>query len=504
MAVAGLAVAVPGWAQVTVAARTGVFGTSIAAEGSYLETRARDDGTNGREGVLRLSPGLRWSSRSGLIQGDADYVGDLFFRKGRTSTEGSDYQNTLNARVRAEAVPGRAGVEVLATVRQQAISAYGEQAVSGAVAPGGTGNRAEVGTLSVAPYLRGSLGIAADYELRLGATETRTRDGGATPDSRGTDGRFTLSAPRGRVFGWNVLLSNQRVESRGAAAAPDATENTRARLGLSVMPMPQLQLSVNGGSESIDEGGLAQRHTERTAGVGLLWSPSARTQLAADVEKRHFGTGGRLNFSHRSASTVLAYTYTRDTSFGVDGAAVGAPLTQFQLALAQAGPVTGDPVAHAQDVLADLIRRGLDPNQTVSLSVLGPTFSLVERQDLSFGWLGRRLSVNLRAFTSSTSRFVTALGQDTVADEPVRQRGWTSTLSYRLTPRMAVTLGGQRLMTLASIAGPATDLKSADLGLSNEIGRRTSVRADVRYTVFNSPTDPYRTTSVSASISQRF
>lgn len=510
MALAALAAGTPGQAQEVVGTRLGRLEGSVGAEASALDTRARIDGTNGREGVLRLSPGLRWSSRSGLVQGDLDYAGSLFLRRGREATAGSDYQNALNARIRADALAGRAGVEVRANVTQQALSAFGEQTVAGAP-PVGKANRVEVATLDVAPYLRGSLGIAADYSLRAGVTESRTRGGaaggGGAPDSRGSSGTFTLGSPRGRLVGWNVLVSQQRVESRGGATGEVATENVRARLGLSITPMPQLQLSVNGGAESIAEGGLARRHNEKTSGVGLNWSPSPRVQLVADVEKRHFGTGGRLNFSHRSASTVFAYTYSRDTAFGVDSAVTGAPMTLFQLAFAQAASQFPDPVVRAQAVLADLISRGLDPNQAVSLPVLAPSFSLLERQDLSFGWLGRRLSFDLRAFTTATSRFITPAGMETITDNPVRQHGWSSTLAYRLTPRMAVTMGGQRLLTKASASvtgGGASDLKSADLGLSNEIGRRTTIRADLRYTVFNSPTDPYRATSVSATYTQRF
>jgi len=499
LACAGV-VALPAGAQDVVAARDGTFRPSIAAEGSYLETRSRPDSTNGHEAVMRLSPGLHWTSRTGRIQGEADYLGDLLFRRGRSSTEGSDYQNALNARVLAEAVPNRVGVEANASVTQQAISAFGEQAVPGAVPP--DANRTEVSTVRVSPYARGHLGSAADYEMNLAAGRSHTRSGD-TPDSRTTEARFSLSGPRGARLGWNVTASQQRVESISPAVT-DASENIRLRLALTAAPMPQLRLSVSGGEESIDEGALAKRRTEKNAGVGLQWSPSLRTQLSADIERRHFGNGGRINFSHRGPQTVLTYAFSRDTTFGIDGTAGGAPATLFQLAFAQAASQYPDPVERELAVLADLLSRGLDPNQVVTVPVLGPAFSLQQRQDLSFAWLGRRTSLNVAAFTSWTSQFVARPNDTPLADDPVRQRGYSATLSYRLTPFSALSLGGQRRMTQASTHGAANDLKSADLGLTSQLGRRTTARVDVRYSVFNSPTDPYRTTSVSASISERF
>ena len=496
-----VAAVAPAGAQEVVARRDGLFQPSIAAEGSYLETRSRPT-DNGREGILRLSPGLRWSSRSGLIQGDADYVGDLILRRGIGATEGTDFQNALNAHVLAEAVRGRVGVEGRASISQQALSAFGEQSVAGSPTIGDK-NRSEVATVSVSPYVRGSLAGVADYDLRLGVSRSKVRSE-EIPDSRASDFQFTLTSPRGNRLGWDLLAQQRRVETELADGRPDAAENARVRLSGNMTVMPQLQLSAGGGAETIDEGADASRRTSKTANLGLQWAPSVRTQLLAEIEKRHFGTGGRVNFTHRGPQTVLTYAYVRDTTFGLDGTSLSRPTTLFQLGLVQAASQFPDPVERQQAVLADLLNRGLDPRQVVTVPVIGPAFSLQRRQDISFAWLGRRISLNLQAFSTSTSQFVTPVGEESVTDEPVRQQGWTSALSYRLTPYTAVTLGGQRRMTKASTAGAANDLKSADLGLTSQIGRRTTARVAARYTVFNSPTDPYRATSVSASISQRY
>ena len=497
--------AAPLGAQEVVTRRDGLFQPSIAAEGSYLETRSRLT-DNGREGILRLSPGLRWSSRGGLIQGDADYLGDLIFRRGIAASEGTDFQNALNAHVLAEAVRGRVGIETRATITQQAVSAFGEQTVAGGP-PAGDRNRSEVATLNVMPYFRGSLAGAADYELRAGLSRTKARSPEGSqdvPDSRGSDFQFTLGSSRGSRLGWTLLAQQRRVESDLADGRTDAAENARARLTGNFIVAPQLQLSAGGGGETIDEGADAARRTAKTANLGLQWIPSLRTQLAAEIEKRHFGKGGRVNFTHRGPQTVFTYAFVRDTTFGVDGTSLSRGATLFELGFAQAASQFPDPVERERAVLLDLLSRGLDPNQVVTVPVLGPAFSLQRRQDLSFAWLGRRMSLNLQAFSSATSQFVAPAGEESVTEEPVRQQGWTSTLSYRLTPFTAVTLGGQRRMTKASSAGAANDLKSADLGLNSQLGQRTTARVAARYTVFNSPTDPYRTTSVSVSISQRY
>jgi hypothetical protein len=91
-----------------------------------------------------------------------------------------------------------------------------------------------------------------------------------------------------------------------------------------------------------------------------------------------------------------------------------------------------------------------------------------------------------------------------VAREPLRQSGYSANAAYSLTPTSSLLAAGSRLMTKATPTQPGTDLKSASLTWTEQLGRRTNVSLSGRYTVFNSALDPYREAALTASLLSRF
>ena len=97
-----------------------------------------------------------------------------------------------------------------------------------------------------------------------------------------------------------------------------------------------------------------------------------------------------------------------------------------------------------------------------------------------------------------------ALTNGSFGGEAVRQRSYTSSVGYRLTPTATLSLTGSRLMTLGTEARQGTDLKSLSMGYSDQLSRLVGMTLNIRYSVFNSPTDPYREISATAAVSLRF
>lgn len=495
---AAAALAGPAWAQTAPAGGGFTLTPTFTAEESYLETRSRIVGDNGREAVTRLAPGLRLSSRSGRVQGSLDYTGSLFYRLGREASRDREFQNALNAAFQAEAVTNWAFIDARASVSQQSVSAFGQQSASGSAQS--NSNRTEVATASLSPYVKGALGGWADYEVRLTAAATKTRDDTAG-DSRNTGGSVLLQSPnRGALLGWALTASQQRSEFTSSASG--AVDNGRVNATITFAPAPELRFSLSGGRESIDDGALAERRVTTTANLAFQWVPSPRTALNVDLGERYFGRTSRVLFSHRAQRSAWTYSLTRDTSTGADSQ--GQPLTVFQLFFAQAESTVPDPVQRERFVLDLLAAQGLDPNQIVAPGVLTSSYSLLRRQDLSYAWLGQRLTLSLQAFTSSQSQLITVGAAEPTLGEAVRLHGYSSSLAYKLTPQTTVSLGGSRQMTFATSTQAGNDLKSANLNLTSQLGRRTSAQLGARYSVFNSDTDPYRETSVSASLSLRY
>jgi len=485
--------AVPASAQDAGQARSSSLAPTFAAEEAYVETRGRAVGENGGELITRLSPGLRLSSRSGRIQGSLDYAADLIYRSGHEDTKGGEVQHALSAAFVAEAVPNRAFVEARATVSQQSISAFGQQSVDGLQ---DNPNRTEVASVSVSPYLRGNLGTLADYELRADAGLTRTRH--STADSTNTGGSFVLKSARGgSMFGWSLLATQQRVDFKETGT----TDNARLNATVSVTPMPELRLSASAGRESVDEGNGTEKRTLNTNGVGLQWTPTARTNLSIDAEERYFGHSNRVAFSHRMPRSIWTYSLTRDAT---GGSATSRPVTLYQLLYEQAASQYPDPAVREQAVLDFLRTAGRDPNEIIGAGFVNSAISLQRRQDLSFAWLGLRTTFTVNAFTSDVRLLDSTASTDPAAGEAVRQHGYSATLTHRLTPVSSINFTGSRQMTFDTPTRAGNDLKSAGISLISQLGQRTSGQLGARYTVFNSPTDPYRESSLTGSLSLRF
>lgn len=472
---------------------TGTFG----AEQTFTDMRARPSGDNGLESATRISPGLRLASNNGRLRGALSYRADFIHRTGLPSSQGSELLNALDAAFQAEAVPNWAYVDARASVSQQSISAFGRPAGDGSVS---NTNRTEVATASLSPYVKGPIGRFAEYELRLTGAVTRTR-ASATPDSNTESALIKLASPRSAaLFGWGAMATRQRTDFGGASRA---SITDRAIVTLFINPDPELQLSVNGGRESNDVGGT-QRQSYDNYGASLRWTPSQRTSLLLAGDKRYFGHSHRLQFEHRMARSAIAYADTRDVTSSADANGVGQPTTLYDLFNQLLTAQFPDPTIRDLRVREMIAALGARPEDVVAGGLLAPGIMLQRRQDLSLALQGVRTTLALQAFRSDSHRIDEAAAQQPLAAEPVRQSGYALTLSHQLTPNAAVALLGARTLTQSTATRSGVDQKSASLSLTSRLGPRTSAMLRAGYTVFNSPTQPSRETSLAGSVSLRF
>jgi uncharacterized protein (PEP-CTERM system associated) len=162
-----------------------------------------------------------------------------------------------------------------------------------------------------------------------------------------------------------------------------------------------------------------------------------------------------------------------------------------------------DPGLRQTLVLSFLAGQGLDPNATVGAagSLSGPV--LQQRKDLAVSYNMRRLTLAIQAFANDSSQ-LSAGGQSASITNATRQRGYSGSAAWRLTPTASVNLLGSRLMTQPNAQLPGNDLKSLSLNLVERLGPRTTATLGARRTVFNSVVNPYRETAANASLGLRF
>lgn len=481
------------------AAVGGGFTPSFGISVEGVETRSRvDPDENGVEGVVTLTPGLRYTSRAGLLRGFVDYRASLVARRGIQAVAGNEVRNGLDAALTADAVPGRLSVDLRAGISQQTLSPYGEQVTEGSARV--TDNRTEVRTLTLAPRLRGPIASFAEYDLSAEATVTRSARSEGT-DSNGKGASFSLASPAAAgPAGWRLAASERRVEYE---ARPSVTE--RSAIAAVTMRLPDnARVELRGGRESVYEDDIATVDQGRTVGLGLAWAPSARASVSADIDDRYFGRAGRAALSYRLPRTVLTYAFVKDTSGGADARSALGATTLYDLLYAAAAGTYPDPAQRDAAVRELLRSRGLDGSAALPAGFQTSTLSVVRRQELSAVWTGVRTTLSVSGFTLSTSELLLVPGVDPVIGEPERQHGYAATLAYRLTPTASLRAGGSRLMTKSTSTEIGNDLKSATITFSDRLGRRTTASLGASYTVFNSPTLPYRETSLTGTLALVF
>lgn len=470
---------------------------SASLDASLSATRVeRPAGESFSDLIAQVRPGVQGFSQTGRIKGSFSY-GLSLIQHSRKS-EGSELQNSLNAALSASLVENFAFVDAVATISQRALSPFGRQSVPGSV--DSNGNRTEVATVSISPYLRGAFSDVATYEARVNASATDARHS-RVGDSNTTGALLQLnSASRGAVIGWGLQASHQRSDFR----AGRATVNDRATASVTASPDPELLFTLRGGREATDVGSAssAGRQSYDNWGASASWRPNERTTANFDTDRRYFGQSHAVLIEHRFPQSSLRFTSTRDSSNSGDPNGVGQPITAYQLLFSLLASAYPDPVLRDQAVLQQLRIQGTDPNAIVAGGFVNSAVTLQTRNDLAWTYSGRRTSLTLQAFTSDSKVI------DPQALQPgngsVRQRGATTTLSYRLTPTASTSLGLTQLKTSGTATQAGNDLKSATLTWTDQIGLRTSASVNARYSVFNAPTDAYRESALTASLSHRF
>ncbi len=473
-----------------------VFSPAVTLSGAYTETDTGQARSGARDGefVTQVSPGFRLAGRGARVQGSLDYtLNATWYSK---TPEAKTFDNALSAAFTAEAVENRLFIEGRGHIAKQSLSPYGTQSVDQLGRY--NDNRAEVGTATLSPYLVGQLGSAAAWQLRYNVFASETR-GSSLSDSLAYGPMLSVfSRSSGALVGWAVSASQQTVDFK----AGRKTDFERFNGQLFFRPHSDWQLSLNAGQERTDVGvGTQQRYDNW--GAGLRWTPTPRTTIAVQGDERYFGRGHSLVFEHRMRRSVWRYSDIRDSSSGGDPNGVGQPITLYELLFLQFASVWPDPVQRDRMVRDFLRSIGRDPNELVAGGVLTAGVSLQRRRDLSWALLGRRTTLTLQAFASDTQLLDTASPAAT-NDGPVHLWGYVGTVSHRLTPTSTVSLSGSRQVARATLTQGGNNLKSVQLTWDSVVSVRTSVSLGARYSVFNSPVDPYREAALTASLGMRF
>lgn len=464
----------PAW---TIVPRINV--TEIISDRSSLNASGNGSG----EQTTQISPGIHIDGQSGRAKLYLDYsLNQIYYMQdsGRNQT-----QNALTALGTLEALEKQLFVDVSGSISQTSISAFGPQSTSNASI---NSNSTETSTYRVSPHLIGHLGAFADYDVRYDWVTTSSRSGLASDStSENWTGALSGSTPLTAV-GWALNASAQTADyTRGRR-----TEADRLYGSLVWTLDPQFRLRASAGTES-NNYVSADQESHATHGYGFDWSPTERTTITAFREKRFFGDGHLVTFSHRTPLTAWRFSDSRDvTALNQTGnVSLG---TNYDFVLALIDPSITNPAARA--FLAEvffLTHPEIPRNGLVTSNFLASQATLSRRRDLSFIITGTNNTVTFSATqnrqqalaSQSLALFADSFTQATT----ITQRGFGVHWSHTLSAQSSLGAGFTHTTTQGS-SGRAGDIKSTQKSLdviySTRLGPKTGASLSLRHSVFDS------------------
>ncbi|QAU35392.1 TIGR03016 family PEP-CTERM system-associated outer membrane protein [Janthinobacterium sp. 17J80-10] len=450
-------------------------------------------GTERSEFITQVTPGLTITGDGPRLQVRANYEMQNF-AYGRQGNFSSNHQ--FSGVADAELVDQLFFLNGQASVSQQPISPFDTQAFSNA---NQIGNRTDVRTYSVSPYLRHRLGSAAVAEMRYSHDSTTSNAGGLL-DSNSDSIRLSVdSGTAFRTVGWGWRYSRQDTDYDNANSL--RTEETAASLRYLLTSRFALTSSV--GYEKSNYLSLGTKPQGSFWQAGVSWAPTSRTNLEASGGHRYYGQSYSLSARHRTRRTVWSLGFSDQVS---------TTQTQFQM------PVTPE----TQGFITQLEQTpGLDPQVLADLTALlkTPINSLTNRVFLEKRWQGSvalngakntlLLSVfdtNRNALTASTIDSA-LLGTANVAlQDNTHQRGIGAIWNWHPTSRSSLSLGANQSRAESFSTGLVTDTRTWQVALTRRYHPKLKGTLEFRrlQQEFNQPGRDVRENAVTASLLMTF
>jgi uncharacterized protein (PEP-CTERM system associated) len=352
-----------------------------------------------------------------------------------------------------------------ADIRQVEVDTFGAR-----VGEGSPENARTAGTFRISPFINYELTSATSLLARY--TDVRTRYSGPGTDDVSTGSGIVRLEVKPRPIGGGLEWSDERTEYRQV----DGSGVRIGRLAATVsVAVGDWVLGAVAGRERSELSGTAD--TESLAGARLYWAPGPRTELAAAVDRRFFGTGWSSILRHRTARMSFLLRAEREpvtASSGVRGAGLSSFLDSIL--------TTRNPDADQRRGLVD----GLIATRGLREDLGGPIGSSAAYAQLKTGaeattvYLGPRTTLSFTVFVDQRRRLVRdddlAVTSTPTLDDR-RQRGVSLGWNHRLTPQMSldVSLGGSNTEGLADRLGDRSRERSLRSGMVQGVSPRTSL-----------------------------
>lgn len=425
-------------------------------------------------------------------------------------SESNDVYHGLGALGRVEVIEDFLFIDGTANISQTLVSLFGTPADASV----NDTNRATTGVYSISPNIIKRFGTFATAQARYTTGGAIFGDNAANDSSTNAFSAGVSSGTQFNDLRWGINYSFREANNRNGGS--DSTFE-RATLSLGYALTRKFRVFATYGEDWNDY--LAATSAEGSSySVGFGWAPNQRTNLEVSAGERYFGRTYSVSGAYRTRASSFRVRYYEDVSditerLLEDSGRIfwvcGNRLFETQDFLPPsgqancAGPYTGLQIAR------DLSRLGVPLADLISLGLVDIALSngVYVIKSLTAGWswqLSPRTSVGLSVF--DTRRLYQA-----ITDAEDRSRGFSTTLSYRLTPRTSANASlnfNRNSATSALISAPERDddTTSLNLGMNHQFGKDLSGALNFRHQQRDSNTAnaDFTENSLSASMNMRF
>lgn len=472
---------------------------AVSVEGTYTDN-VNLAANKKADFITRLSPGITLDGKSGRASASLNYQWQQYIYAENSAL--NNQQRSLAAKGQIELVERWLFLEGSHNIAQRTVSAFSTQGVGNELI---NANRSETAAYSISPYIQGRLAGVVDYQLRYSGTSTRSDTGPLSGDTatttRSWTGRLAGATPLAPL-GWSLNADNQI--SSQSNAAENRSSHMLGTLTYQIDPQVRVRASAGRESNNFTSALLEKRNT---TGIGLDWAPTERTNLSLKKDRNAAGNSFGVDFSHRTALSAWKFSDSRSISLPTPQLALAQAGTAYDLtylALTSRFPDPAERAAAASQILA---QAGIAPNATVFSPILTSQASIQRRQQASVALFGANNTVIFAADRSNSERMGTGIGlaDDFALNSAIRQSGFNTSWTHKMTPHATLTLNGSASRNTGS-GNPGTSLKAWSLLLTTQLGLKASASVGLRQSRFNggAPGTGYDEQALTGSMQLKF
>lgn len=264
----------------------------------YLASKGKEQG----DWVTQISPGLTLTNLNPELKVNAQYQLQRILYADNSNKDSTF--SKMNAVVNSEPVKNKFFVDGIASSTQQNYSSYMTQASDNTNI---TGNRINVSTLSISPYLRHQFYDLVTSEVHYTHSNVNSSVAGLSNTDTNLLAFKLYNPVTLRRLGWGITYNKQQTRYSGNL---QTINNSTLSGNLSFKLFEHLALNVQGGHEVSDYSSTGAAPGGNFYSGGFTWMPGTRTTISASTGHRYFGNNNKLDAKFRTPLTSWYLTYS--------------------------------------------------------------------------------------------------------------------------------------------------------------------------------------------------